>query len=486
MVATSGRKVGALQGRNSGHGNQNAVSRSSNKKSRQKQGREQHTALRHHGKAPARTSGKENQATAATTAATVTANMKQKQTPHRAIPRQTLTSRSVPPPPPIDPWNPVILARDLAKAEEGETSPLWPVHDLRTDDAPFKLSKKKEKGQDGKELHKLAPKAQDKMIDLNDEVYKVPSKQFLGSGAYGSVFMLKDNSTGDAVAIKVEKAGKKNGAFLPWEQFVLSEIFRRNSLAKLRLEELSTLVISPIAFIKFRDVNALLLPYYRGATLDRAHQVYAKSTSSSHGNLPELLVMFYASKMLRSLELLHSVGILHCDIKPDNFLLTFAEFGGGQEDGLMMIDFGRSVIRDFHDSGTRFKAKGSLVSGYECPEQRTARGWTHEVDCYAVGALVKLLISPFGSSLPRPYKLLAHEAWKEFFADMGLAWPHNLGSSAPLPPPKDIAITPPGNASPHLRILRKHRQRFEVALDDHETRLSAYLRDMRRYIMSYQ
>jgi len=37
--------------------------------------------------------------------------------------------------------------------------------------------------------------------------------------------------------------------------------------------------------------------------------------------MDELLVMFYTVELLKCLEAIHSVGIIHGDVKPDNLLI---------------------------------------------------------------------------------------------------------------------------------------------------------------------
>ena len=69
------------------------------------------------------------------------------------------------------------------------------------------------------------------------------------------------------------------------------------------------------------------------------------------GNVPELVAIYYTSRMLKHLESLHQDGkVLHCDIKPDNWVLTSSSkdrynAGTNAVSGadLMLVDFGRSV-----------------------------------------------------------------------------------------------------------------------------------------------
>jgi len=65
--------------------------------------------------------------------------------------------------------------------------------------------------------------------------------------------------------------------------------------------------------------------------------------------VPELLAIHYTVKMLLHIECLHWHGkILHCDVKPDNCVLTPLNSPDGDKDkifeegDLMLVDFGRA------------------------------------------------------------------------------------------------------------------------------------------------
>lgn len=46
-----------------------------------------------------------------------------------------------------------------------------------------------------------------------------------------------------------------------------------------------------------------------------------KHKNATGKNLDECIVMLLGIQMLSAIDHLHAVGIIHCDIKPDNFLL---------------------------------------------------------------------------------------------------------------------------------------------------------------------
>ena len=55
-------------------------------------------------------------------------------------------------------------------------------------------------------------------------------------------------------------------------------------------------------------------------------------------NLNILQVKKYMLALLKSIEIIHKVGIIHRDIKPDNFLYNF------DTDQYMLIDFGLAEV----------------------------------------------------------------------------------------------------------------------------------------------
>jgi serine/threonine protein kinase len=102
-----------------------------------------------------------------------------------------------------------------------------------------------------------------------------------------------------------------------------------------------------------------------------------------HGEVPEELAAKYMACAIRALEHLHSKSIIHCDVKPSNFLLC-------KDDNVKLADFGMSVR-----STEKEIVGGSPV--YMAPEHLMAwrhhsDDFDHRVDIYSLGVVMYELL----------------------------------------------------------------------------------------------
>lgn len=130
------------------------------------------------------------------------------------------------------------------------------------------------------------------------------------------------------------------------------------------------LVVSPIA----RTPRQLIFPFVPGRTLREVVE---------EGPLPIGAALCVASGLLRAVEHLHSRGVTHHDLKPENVLLLDHCARG---EAVRLVDFGMSHWRalgtDIHD-GTRMGTPHFMA-----PEQfRGVRGDPRS-DLYSVGVLL--------------------------------------------------------------------------------------------------
>jgi serine/threonine protein kinase len=107
------------------------------------------------------------------------------------------------------------------------------------------------------------------------------------------------------------------------------------------------------------------------------------------GSLPTLteqsLPSFF-SQMLAGISHCHSAGVVHRDIKPDNFMLTDA--AGSEQPVVKLIDFGMSTCMP--KNGRLIGARGTPP--YMCPEIFTGHGADTKADVWSFGVIVYLLL----------------------------------------------------------------------------------------------
>ncbi|KIX97178.1 uncharacterized protein Z520_07292 [Fonsecaea multimorphosa CBS 102226] len=165
----------------------------------------------------------------------------------------------------------------------------------------------------------------------------------------------------------------------------------------------------------YRDEAYLVLSYSpQGTLLDLVNLARAENVKAGKPaeGLDEVLAMWLSVELLRTLEDLHRVGILHGDLKGDNCLVRFdtsldltAPFDpegnyGWQSRGLKLIDFGRGI-------DTRmFKPKAQFIADWpscpqDCTEIRECRPWKWQIDYHgAAGVIHSLLFGKYIETVP--------------------------------------------------------------------------------------
>ena len=182
----------------------------------------------------------------------------------------------------------------------------------------------------------------------------------------GTVYRAVDETLDRDVAIKVLHPKLADARVL--------QRFRAEAttLARLNHPEIATI------YELFQSENALLLvmELLRGETLE--------SICSRVQALPPASAASLADKILSALDHAHRVGIVHCDIKPANVMVT----DGG---GIKIMDFGTARVR-----GPRAGARDRYTMGtpaYMSPEQVLGQDIDGRADLYAVGVVLYRLLT---------------------------------------------------------------------------------------------
>jgi len=140
-------------------------------------------------------------------------------------------------------------------------------------------------------------------------------KQKLGQGSFGKVYVAEHCETGEEVAVKLEPLSRGHH-MLASEARILR-----------RLQGLPGIVM--VHHSRSEGRYRVMVTDLLGPSLDNAFAMCGRNFTSK-------TLLLLGQQMLRRLEDLHALGIIHRDVKPDNFALG----RGVQGNVVYLIDFG--------------------------------------------------------------------------------------------------------------------------------------------------
>ena len=274
----------------------------------------------------------------------------------------------------------------------------------------------------------------------SSRIYAV--KRELGKGAFAPVYLVdSSNRSEDGISPSTTPAGSpsksSSASSLPllasgssrrrlealksespphtlvWEFHILRLIQSRTAPSARALQS----IIQTHECHLYRDECYLILSYSQQGTLLDLVNAFRSSNASAGKQiegtgLDEPLVMFFAVELLRTMQSLHSIGILHGDLKADNCLVRldtstdvsapYSVTGkeGWSSKGLTLIDFGRGI------DTTMFKPNAKFVADWDphpedCTEIKECKPWKWQIDFYgAAGVIHSLLFGKYLETMP--------------------------------------------------------------------------------------
>ena len=150
---------------------------------------------------------------------------------------------------------------------------------------------------------------------------------------------------------------------------------------------------------EYQDRSFLLEEYCgHGTLLDYVNaQKQAKAFN-------EVTVAFYTLEILSILLTIHNCGVIHGDIKPDNFLLmndgelegewnAKGSASGWNKRGLKLIDFGRAIDLELYVQGAKQQFSGdNHAKEFQCIEMVQKKVWSFQIDFYGVCGVIHCLL----------------------------------------------------------------------------------------------
>ncbi|XP_072407526.1 mitotic checkpoint serine/threonine-protein kinase BUB1 [Chiloscyllium punctatum] len=227
---------------------------------------------------------------------------------------------------------------------------------------------------------------------LGNEMFHVG--HLLGQGSFAHVYQativdmnnLSDVRNQQKVCLKVQKTSNH------WEFYI-------NTQLKERLNKFCKLYNNIHYGHYFTNGSILVGELYSFGTLLNAVNLYKTINEKA---MPQPLVIYFAIHILYMVEQLHSIGIIHGDIKPDNFVLgeRFLDDAASVDDtlsqGLTLIDFGQSIDMKLFPHNTVF-VENCKTSGFQCIEMLSEKPWTFQTDYFGIAATIHCLL--FGTYL---------------------------------------------------------------------------------------
>ena len=150
--------------------------------------------------------------------------------------------------------------------------------------------------------------------------FEILKDKKIGSGSFGTIYQCRDVSSGINLAIKIENLVIKNSkSTLEYESKILKYLQGGIGIPKF------------YSYFSSSHYNLMIFELL-GQNLEDVFSSLCQKQFSLQ------TVIHLGEQMLNRIEFLHSKGFIHCDIKPENFVIG----SGAKKNIIYLIDFGIS------------------------------------------------------------------------------------------------------------------------------------------------
>lgn len=212
---------------------------------------------------------------------------------------------------------------------------------------------------------------------LLHEVYELDEKP-LGKGSYGEVWRATHRLTGARRAIKTVSKHQ-------YQKQSVSALFARREFEILRQLDHPNIVRLYEAFEDAESLHFVLELLEGGDLLGRV------ANPAEH--VPEKEAAALLQQMLSAIQHLHVHGVVHRDVKPENFLFTRKEPKHEPSTLLKLIDFGLSRRLSYHTGATLSPKIGTME--YMAPEAHNVVPEMHadRLDMWSLGVVLHTMLT---------------------------------------------------------------------------------------------
>ncbi|ETV97839.1 CMGC/DYRK/DYRK1 protein kinase, variant [Aphanomyces invadans] len=192
--------------------------------------------------------------------------------------------------------------------------------------------------------------------------YRITGKK-LGMGTFGQVLEAYDETTSEGVAIKIIKNHSHFTIQAQTEIKILEYMHTSSEANRCHIVKL-------LDKFSHKGHECLVFPLC-------SYNLYELLRSVEFKGLGLKLIRKFAKQMIESLEFLGSVGVIHCDLKPENVVLVRSN-----RSSIKVVDFGSSCLSD--------KRIHTYIQSrfYRAPEILLGMKYSTAIDVWSVGCIL--------------------------------------------------------------------------------------------------